>query len=176
MKRATAAPALSPWILASLLAAAATPRLPAHRLLADAIARGGALVIEAYFSDDSPLRDARVTVTGPDGIVVAEGRTDAGGVFRFAPESAVDLDVVIDDRVGHRLEMQVPAARIEPLLADAPGPSGDAVIARSKEGGLSWLGPLWVRILAGLGVIALLSVIAALAAARRLRTRRPDAS
>ena len=176
MKSVTAAPALRIWVLAALAAAAATPRLPAHRVLADALARDGALVIEAYFADDSPLRDARVAVADPDGAVVAEGRTDAGGVFRFAPQRAVDLLVVIDDGLGHRLEMRIPAARIEPLIAEAPEPSGDAVIARSERGGLSWLGPLWVRIVAGLGIIALLSAIAALVAARRLRTRCPDAS
>ena len=141
---------------------AGTQPVYAHRIYADALIQNGTIVVEAYFSDDSPLREARVTVQGPEGALLSTGQTDSDGRYHFLPKEAVDLLVVIDDGLGHRLEGEIPAARIEPILGKTVlPPEREAPIASSKPSGLSALGPLWLRVIVGLLVIALMTSVAA---------------
>ena len=52
---------------------------------------------------------ARVTILSPDAEPTFQsGRTDKNGRFCFFPDAAGDWEVVVDDEIGHRLEVDVP--------------------------------------------------------------------
>lgn len=129
----------------------------AHGLLVDARSRGGEVLIEAYFTDGTPARAARVTVqpesAGGVGPTLFEGSTDHEGEIRVPPFD-VTVRIVVEDGSGHRGEATLERS---------------AVTASPGTPATSRLGPLWLRILLGLGIVAGLAWIL-LAALRRRRT------
>jgi ABC-type Co2+ transport system permease subunit len=152
-----------------IVAVLAPATASAHDLEARARISGGQVEVEAFFSDGTPVAAARVTVTeAPAGggsggapAIVAEGRTDAGGRFEFVPARHVAHVVVIQDSLGHRTEMEIPA----PSLGGESGAATGETIASTGEA----LSPAWLRVAAGLSAIAVLAAGAYAA----LRWRRP---
>jgi cobalt/nickel transport system permease protein len=149
----------------------------AHDIEAEARVAGGAVRVEASFSDGVPVRGARVTVreAGPGaggvaavGSVLAEGVTDDGGWFQFAPAREADLLVVIEDPLGHRAELEIPASRLRGALG-AGGAAGAADAAKPIASTAEGLAPVWIRAAAGVLAIAVLAAGAYAA----LRWRRP---
>lgn len=70
--------------------------------------RGG-LVVTARYDSGEPMSYARVTILSPDAEVnFQSGRTDKNGRFCFFPDTAGAWEVVVDDEIGHRLEVDVP--------------------------------------------------------------------
>jgi nickel transport protein len=52
---------------------------------------------------------ARVTIVSPRSEVnFQSGRTDKNGRFCFFPDAAGEWEVMVDDEIGHRLEIDVP--------------------------------------------------------------------
>ena len=109
--------------LAALLLplAAAAPAL-AHRLGADCTLRANKVEVEAFYDDDTPARQARVAVKDAAGKVVAEGRTDDKGRWRFSTPKAGRYRVTVDAGPGHiaSVSLTVPAAppsALTPLVA-----------------------------------------------------------
>ena len=131
----------------------------AHNLEAAARLEDGQVVVEASFARDSPVRGARVRIweaiggRGESGRFVAVGTTDEVGRFSFHPERAVDLVVVVEDRMGHRAVVEISSEKLRGLFP--PQKIGDKlldgeVLAVSQKGGLSAFGPEWLRVLLGL--------------------------
>jgi hypothetical protein len=60
----------------------------AHALGVEARLKDGRVVVEAFYDDDTPARDARVVVRDEDRTAVAEGRTDGDGRWSFATPPA----------------------------------------------------------------------------------------
>ena len=84
----------------------------AHAIGVQATLRGEAVLVEAYFDDDTPVRGARVTVAGPDDARVAEGRTDDSGTWSFAVPPPGEYRVTVDARDGHlkRTRITIPVS------------------------------------------------------------------
>ncbi len=150
------------------LAAAAPAR--AHALGAEAKFRAGRVEVEAYFSDDTPARDARVIVHDHAGAVVAEGRTDDQGKWQFPAPQPGPYTVVVDAGAGHRtrpIHVTVPAV----LPAGPTGPVADGVTISDGPGRAEFTRFPWGGLAAGLAIITLLAV--GWRALRRARTARP---
>jgi nickel transport protein len=78
----------------------ATPAF-AHKLIVDAAPKGDRLRVEAYYEDDTPADDAKVTVLQGD-TVVAEGKTDDRGVWScpLPPPGTYQVKVLSVGHVG----------------------------------------------------------------------------
>jgi nickel transport protein len=92
----------------------------AHRLHVDPKIAGDQLRVEAYYDDDTPAQEAKITVRSGE-MTVAEGRTDEKGVWT-CPKPAAGKYTVRAESVGHAatetLDIGEMAAAVEPAAAD----------------------------------------------------------
>ena len=129
-------------LLSSLLAA--TPAF-AHKLIVDAAAKGDRLRVEAYYEDDTPADDAKVTVLQGE-TVVAEGKTDERGVWSCPLPPPGDYEVKVLS-VGHVGRKSVPIAG--PAVPSVTG-SDQAVNAEQRAEDTK---TPWDRLGLGIGLI-----------------------
>jgi nickel transport protein len=94
----------------ALLFAAASPAF-AHRLMADCKVVGNQLRIEAFYQDDTPAQEAKVSVQSGD-IVIAQGQTDEKGVWT-CPKPAAGTYTVRVESIGHAATETVVIAESE---------------------------------------------------------------
>ncbi len=70
----------------------------------------GGLAIRAIYDGGEAMRYAKVTISAPDSKTVFQtGRTDRNGRFCFFPDTGGIWKIVVEDEIGHRLEMTVNA-------------------------------------------------------------------
>jgi hypothetical protein len=101
-------------ILVGLLAPA---RASAHRIDVSVDLAGGKVIVAARYHDDTPVSDADVAVTDPEGSLLAEGTTDADGRFLFTVSTIpVHLNVVVETGDGHRGATTVSREELAGLL------------------------------------------------------------
>jgi hypothetical protein len=83
----------------------------AHALGAECRLRGNKVEVEAFFDDDTPAQDAKVTVTDAQRQVIARGRTDEEGRWSFPAPQPGDYLVLVEAGGGHsaKVKMTVPA-------------------------------------------------------------------
>ena len=68
----------------------------------------GAIVVSAIYDTGEVMDYAKVTISAPDAnFKFQSGRTDRNGRFCFFPDGSGDWKVVVDDEMGHRLEVHV---------------------------------------------------------------------
>ena len=68
----------------------------------------GGIVVSAMYDTGEAMDYARVTISAPGAsLTFQSGRTDRNGRFCFFPDVSGDWKVVIDDEMGHRLEVNV---------------------------------------------------------------------
>ncbi len=154
-----------PLLLAlSLLLGRADSAL-AHAVGAECRLLGDKVEVEAYFDDDSPARNAWVTVWDSSKKEIAAGRTDAKGQWGFPVPAPGTYQVAIDAGAGHRttVRLRVPAEN-EPKddpLAHPDAPPGDPTPLVSD--GLTreeFTRFPWEKIALGLGLVALAGLLA----------------
>ena len=69
----------------------------------------GAMVVSAEYDTGEAMSYAKVKVLAPgEKLTFQSGRTDRNGRFCFFPDAGGDWKVVVDDEMGHRLEVAVP--------------------------------------------------------------------
>jgi nickel transport protein len=116
----------------------------AHRLLYDHRVDGSELRVEAYYDDDTPAQQARVTIS-LEGTTVAEGRTDDRGVW-ICPKPPPGTYTVRIEGVGHATE-----GPLEIADHPVPAPEADDRTARTSTP--------WRRIGLGVGIIAGVTIL-----------------
>jgi hypothetical protein len=79
----------------------------AHDLGAEAKLKDGQVQVEAYFDDNTPAAEARVTVLDVQKNPVAEGRTDTKGHWTFPAPPPGAYQVVVNAGDGHRARVQI---------------------------------------------------------------------
>ncbi len=85
------------------------PALHAHG--ASGEVGSGGIVVTARYDTGEPMSYAKVMISAPGAEVIFQsGRTDRNGRFCFFPDVAGDWKVVVDDGIGHRVEMAVPVS------------------------------------------------------------------
>ena len=68
----------------------------------------GGIVVTAEYDTGEPMSYATVKISASAAkLIFQSGRTDRNGRFCFFPDAAGDWKVVVDDEMGHRLEVPV---------------------------------------------------------------------
>jgi len=107
-----------PLLVTALLLSGTTSAF-AHRLHVDPKVVGDQLRVEAYYDDDTPAQEAKITVRSGD-MTVAEGRTDEKGVWT-CPKPAAGKYTVRAESVGHAATESLDINEIaasEPVASD----------------------------------------------------------
>jgi len=105
-------------IFSFLAAAAMSPELLYAHGVTSKIDTGG-IVVSAMYDTGEAMDYARVTVLAPGAnLKFQSGRTDRNGRFCFFPDVSGDWKVVVDDEMGHRLEVHVPVDKAMALKAN----------------------------------------------------------
>jgi hypothetical protein len=128
----------------TLIALGATPAF-AHKLCVEAKPRTDHVHVEAYYDDDTPAQEAKITIHKGDA-VVAEGRTDEKGVWTcMLPPGHYTVRA---ETLGHAAKetFDVPE-RVEEVAQ----PSDDQRAENTQF-------PIW-RVVLGLGIIAAATTI-----------------
>ena len=136
-------------IAALLLLLAIAAPVHAHALGVSATIRGNRVEVEAYYSDDTPARDAQVTVRDHAGKLWTEGRTDEQGKWSFPLPRPGPYEIVVDAGAGHRKEKSIVVPDVLP-----PGPTGPVADGPSRA---EFTRFPWLRLAAGLAIIAALA-------------------
>jgi hypothetical protein len=149
-------------VMLALMVLLGTPRIAsAHALRVDCHLRGGEVLIEAYFDDDTPAGEAKVRVFDDKGSLIAEGRTNAAGRWSVARPKPGRYRVEVDAGGGHftKQTMDVPAE-----IA-----SGESAPVRISEGPSrqETAKMFWPKLMVGLGAIAGFGIALWIAARRK---------
>jgi nickel transport protein len=68
----------------------------------------GGIVVMAQYDTSEAMSYARVSIEAPEAkLPFQSGRTDRNGRFCFFPDTTGEWKVVVDDEMGHRLEVNV---------------------------------------------------------------------
>lgn len=68
----------------------------------------GGIVVIAEYTTGEPMSYAKVNISAPGSkLSFQSGRTDRNGRFCFFPDAPGQWKVVVDDEIGHRLEVNV---------------------------------------------------------------------
>ncbi len=93
----------------------------------------GGLVVTAQYDTGEAMSYARVNIAAPGAkLTFQKGRTDRNGRFCFFPDAAGEWKVVVDDEMGHRLEVNVPVDKAMELKTD-PAEGGSKSILSKYE-------------------------------------------
>jgi hypothetical protein len=128
----------------AFLSLGATPAF-AHKLYVEAKPRTDHVHVEAYYDDDTPAQEAKITIHKDDA-VVAEGRTDEKGVWNCTlPPGHYTVKA---ETLGHAANevFDVPAQ-----LEEVAQPTDDQRADNTRF-------PIW-RVIIGLGIITTLSLL-----------------
>ncbi|MCO5166384.1 MAG: hypothetical protein M9894_08470 [Planctomycetes bacterium] len=153
----------APLIAAALALLALAGPARAHRLNVEARLEAGRVVVEVYFSDGTVPVGAEV-VASREGVEVARGRTDAAGLWTFAPPGAGRYALAVTEPGLHRGRAAVDVRAADLPAVEAGPPAPEAAPPPTRRDGTDWVG-----LAAGLAIITLL----ALGLGRLQRARRP---
>jgi hypothetical protein len=130
----------------------------AHAVGIDVKLHDGKVTIEAFYDDDTPAPDAKVTVFDAANIVISEGKTDAHGVWKFAAPPTGKYEVRVDAGAGHtaKTTFTIPPVAVETAsISDGPDRA-------------TFTGPMrWVMAAIGLAAIGSLTFVARWASRRK---------
>ena len=97
----------------------------------------GAVVVSAEYDTGEPMSYARVKISAPGARVgFQSGRTDRNGRFCFSPDTPGDWMVVVDDEIGHRLEVVVPVNKAKKIITDQQTDGADKGYLSRYEGAI----------------------------------------
>jgi nickel transport protein len=102
----------------------------------------GGMAVTATYSDGKPMSYARVDILAPGGgPTFQSGRTDRNGRFCFYPDKPGQWTVVVNDEIGHRLELAIPISN----GLDSVATNGGSHVEKAT--------PVWMSAAAGIGII-----------------------
>jgi hypothetical protein len=141
----------------ALVAPLGAPEAAAHALGAECRIYGGRVVLEAYFSDDTPAPNAKVTVRDASGNTVATGVTDQDGRYSFPPPNPGSYTVVVDAGAGHEVKLSL---NVPPPSLNSDGNSGATENSNliAGPGRREFTRIPWEMLLLGLAAIAAIGV------------------
>lgn len=154
-----------------------------HGLFVKATWQAGKLRIEAFYDDDTPATQAKVTLADANGVVLAQGLTNSFGEWQLAWRRPGKLTIRCDARDGHRasttLEVPAEASNLPAPASTSPNVTGSAEtsavrLASDQRPGVSLptqplatdslpsrqelTGTPWSKALLGLALIAFLGI------------------
>ncbi len=133
----------------------------AHAVGIDVKLRDGKITIEAFYDDDTPAPDAKVSVFNAANVVIADGKTDSHGVWKFDAPPTGKYAVRVDAGAGHTAKTTFtipPVATETASIVDGPDRA-------------AFTGPMrWVMAAIGLAAIGSLTFVARWASRRKKAT------
>ncbi len=95
----------------------------------------GGVVVSAEYDTGEPMSYAKVNISAPEAkLSFQSGRTDRNGRFCFFPDIQGDWKVVVDDGMGHRLEVKVPVDETLTLQKNQErGNTGEKFLSRYEK-------------------------------------------
>ncbi len=94
----------------------------------------GGVVVTAQYDTGEAMSYARVNISAPGAKLPFQlGRTDRNGRFCFFPDVAGDWQVVVDDEMGHRLEVNVPVDEAMNLKTDRAAGRSKSSLAKYER-------------------------------------------
>ena len=94
-------------LMVSNLVLASSVNLFAHGVISTILGKGG-IVLESHYTDGETMSYAEVTILAPEKkLPFQSGYTDRNGYFSFIPDECGVWEVVFQDGLGHRSELQV---------------------------------------------------------------------
>jgi nickel transport protein len=95
----------------------------------------GGIIVSAMYDTGEAMDYAKVTISAPDAnLKFQSGRTDRNGRFCFFPDVSGNWKVVVDDEMGHRLEVHVPVNEAMSLQTIREnGNSGPNLLTRCEK-------------------------------------------
>ncbi len=94
----------------------------------------GGIVVTAQYDTGEAMSYARVRISAPGAkLLFQSGRTDRNGQFCFFPDTPGDWKVVVDDEIGHRLEIQVPVDEVKNLKTDRAAEGSKSSLAKYER-------------------------------------------
>ena len=114
--------------LAALVASAASAS--AHNLLVEGRVAQGRVRVEAFYDDDSPARQARITLENADGQIVAEGKTDDKGTWNCSLPAPGKYTLKAQSS-GHAARRSLVVAETLPAPPGVDSPSSKGAEANS---------------------------------------------
>jgi nickel transport protein len=95
----------------------------------------GGIAVTAQYDTGEAMSYAKVNISAPGAeLTFQSGRTDRNGRFCFFPDASGDWKVVVDDEMGHRLEVKVPVDETLMLQANEQrGEAGQASLSRYQK-------------------------------------------
>lgn len=95
-----------------------TPCLTHAHSVKSTVDKGG-IVVTAQYNTGEAMSYAMVKISAPgSGLTFQSGRTDRNGRFCFFPDMPGEWKVVVDDEMGHRLEVPVSVNETMELKTD----------------------------------------------------------
>jgi nickel transport protein len=132
----------------------AAPRAEAHGLGAQCKRNGDRIELEAYYDDDTPAAEAKVSVEDGNKKIIAEGWTDTRGRWSFVCPPPARYLVVVDAGAGHRKVLRISIPAGEGPNATTPGENAAVAITVSDEPSRAEFTSFqWLKIGIGLAVI-----------------------
>ncbi len=122
-------------LLALLVSALVPTAAHAHKLRAFASVEGTVIRGLVFFGGSAPAQGVAVTVSAPDGSVLATTTTDEQGHFSIQAWRRVDHHIVADAGDGHRAEYVVSADDLPSSLPESV-PGGAQAIPGAQAAGL----------------------------------------
>jgi hypothetical protein len=137
----------------------------AHGIGIEAKLKGGTVVVEAFYDDDTSAPGAAVTVEDDAKKVVVEGKTDAQGKWSFPAPKPGKYTVRVNAGDGHiaRTTITIPPNETAPPTESGEQGKGADVGITISEGPTrsQFTGPMrWVMAAVGLALIATLTLLA----------------
>ena len=81
----------------------------------------GGVVVTAEYDTGEPMSYAKVKILAPNSkLLFQSGRTDRNGCFCFFPDTPGTWKVIVEDEMGHRLELQFPINKRMKLKQNVP--------------------------------------------------------
>jgi len=95
----------------------------------------GGIAVTAQYDTGEAMSYAKVNISAPGAeLTFQSGRTDRNGRFCFFPDASGDWKVVVDDEMGHRLEVKVPVNETLTLqIKDQRGQADESSLSRYQK-------------------------------------------
>ena len=109
--------------------------LPLHAHGVKGTVDKGGIVVTAKYSTGEAMSYARVKILAPGTrLTFQSGRTDRNGRFCFFPDGQGNWEVIVDDEMGHRLEVMVPVDDAKELKKDQQtGSAAESSLSRYER-------------------------------------------
>ena len=132
----------------------------AHAVGIDVKLLDGKVTIEAYYDDDTPAPDAKVSVFDAANVRISEGKTDTHGVWTFDAPPPGKYEVRVNAGAGHtaKTTFTIPPVAVAASIVDGPDRA-------------AFTGPMrWVMAAIGLAAIGSLTFVARWVSRRKKAT------